>query len=571
MSKVSTKNKKKEIIRPQKKQWPLVVVIVLSVLIVYFSSLKNGLLKWDDNLYIIENNQIKSLGNISLFFSQFYIGNYQPLTLLTYGLIYQFSALEPFLYHFVNVLFHVLNALVLFSFLKILFNKTGLAFLVTLLFALHPMHVESVAWVSGLKDVLYAFFFFISLIYYLKYIRRNKKLYYLLSILFFILSLLSKGQAVALFPVLFLIDYMERGKLFSKWPEKIPFFVLSVVFGIIALFAQKSADTMGDFTSFSFFDQLSLSCYSFFMYVLKILVPFNLSSFYPYPNMDGGKIPFEYRLFLLIIPLVVYGLFRFYKKNRILFFGSLFFIVNIILLIQLIPVGNCIMADRYTYISSVGVNIVIVSLFLKYYELKRWKTILMMFISGYFIFLSVVSYNQTKIWKNDFTLWDNVLSVNPDVEFALVLRGCEYNNREDYQKAIADFNRSIALNPKDGSAYFNRGVARSRTGDFKNAIPDFERADQLKIEKKHLVNLYISWGGALANTGKLIEAMKLFDKAIVLNPNDASVYNNRGITKAMLGNTQSAIDDFDIAIKLNPNFTDAITNKNKALEVISKK
>jgi len=418
---------------------------------------------------------------------------------------------------------------------------------------------------------MYTFFFFVSLIYYLKFIRQNKKSYYLLSVFLFLLSLLSKGQAVALFPVLFLIDYIERGTVFLKWKEKIPFFILSVVFGIIALLAQKSADTMGDLSSISFFGQLALACYSFTMYVLKILVPFNLSSFYPYPAMTEGGLPSEYWLFLLVIPLVFYLLFNFFKENKLLFFGALFFIVNVILLIQLIPVGNCIMADRYTYISSVGLNIVIVSLFLKYYKTKKLKFLLTILLSGYFIFLSATTYHQTKKWKNDFILWDNVLSVDPDIEFALVLRGCEYNGRGEFDKAMVDFNKSIILNPKDGSAYFNRGVAKSKTGNFKNAIPDFEKADEFKIEKKHLVNLYISWGGALANTGKLSEAMKLFDKAIEINPDDASAYNNRGITKAMLGDTKGAIEDFDQAIKLNPDFTDAINNKNKALEVISKK
>jgi protein O-mannosyl-transferase len=571
MSKTIVKNKKKEITKPQKSLWPLIVVLVISVLIIYFPAFKNGLLNWDDNLYITDNNQIKSLENIPLFFSQFYIGNYQPLTLFAYSLIYQFAELQPFLYHFTNVLFHLFNTLLIFYFVKSLIKNTNIAFLVALLFAIHPMHVESVAWVSGLKDVLYTFFFFVSLICYLKFIRKNKKLYYLLSIVFFLFSLLSKGQAVVLFPVLFLVDYLERGKLFSKWIEKIPFFILSVVFGIMAMFAQKSANTMGDLSSISFFEQLALACYSFTMYIIKILFPFNLSSFYPYPTMVNGKIPSEYWLFLLVIPLVAYFLFRFYKKNKWLFFGVLFFIINIILLIQMIPVGNCIMADRYTYISAIGLNIVIISLFLKYFEIKKWKYLLTTLLSGYFIFLAVTAYNQTKKWKNEFTLWDNVLKVYPDIPFVLVLRGCEYNTRGEYDKAMVDFDKAISLDSKDGSAYFNRGVAKSKIGDFKNAIPDFEKADELKIEKKHFVNLYVSWGGALANTGKLKEAMKLFDKAIDLDPNDASVYNNRGITKAMLGDTNGAITDFDMAIKLNPEFTDAINNKNRAMEVMSKK
>ena len=207
--------KKKEEINPNKRILAFIILIVITIIIVYLPALKNGLLNWDDNLYVTDNNVIKNIGNVSAFFNSFYFGNYHPITIFSYSIIYQFSELSPLLYHLVNILFHVLNSLLVFYLIKELLKNINLALIVALLFGIHPMHVESVAWISELKDVQYTFFFLISALYYLKFIRQSKLLFYVISILFFVLSLLSKGQAVTLFPVLLLIDYLERGKLFT--------------------------------------------------------------------------------------------------------------------------------------------------------------------------------------------------------------------------------------------------------------------------------------------------------------------------------------------------------------------
>ncbi len=561
----------KEKSNPQKRLLPYAGLIFLSAIIVYYPALKNGILQWDDNLYVTDNRSINSLANIPFFFKSFFVGNYQPLTMITYSIIWHFNKTAPFLYHFVNILFHVFNSLLVFYFIYELLKDINLGLITGLLFALHPLHVESVAWIAELKDVQYAFFFFISLIFYLKFIRQRKSLYYILSVSSFLLSLLSKGQAVALFPTLLLIDYLESGKFFTRLVEKVPFLLLSLIFGVVAVVAQKSDNTIGDFTNVTFAEQIALASYSLTMYILKIVLPFNLSSFYPYPTMINGKIPGEYWACLLIIPLIIYSLITAFKKNRLIFFGLLFFVANIILLLQLLPVGNCIMADRYTYISAIGLDLIIAYLFLKYINSKKQKLALISLLAVYLIFLSVKSYSQVTIWKNDFTLWNNVLSIYPDISSALVLRGCAYNDKEEYEKALADFNHSIELDSKNGLAYFNRGVSKSKLGDFTGALKDYETADKLKIEKRHLFNFYVSWGGALANTGKINEAMQLFDKAIALDSLNASVYNNRGITKAMMGNMNGALDDFNRAVKLKPDFDEAINNRNKAIQSTAKK
>jgi len=543
------------------------LLIIFATLLVYLPAFKHGLLNWDDNLYVTDNAFIRNFSSIPSYFDRFFFGNYHPLTIFSYSILYHISKLNPLLYHLYNILLHIANALLIFFLIKALFKNINLSFIVALLFAIHPMHVESVAWISELKDVQYTFFYLISLWFYLKFVHQQKKSYYIFSILFFILSLLSKGQAVTLSLVILLIDYRERGKMFTKLTEKIPYFLLSFVFGIVAIMAQKSGNTLSDFSIVSPWEQIALACYSFFIYILKLIFPFQLSAFYPYPALINGNIPEAYWFSLIIIPITAYILWVSYKKNNTVFWGFLFFIVHIFLLLQLIPVGNCIMADRYSYIPSIGIFIIVAQGLLTFLNKSKQKFMLISICSIYGIYLCAFTYHQTQYWKDDFSLWNSVLSVYPNIPSALVLRGYAYNEAEEYQKALVDLNKAISINPKDGLAYLNRGVSKAKLGDFSNAIADFKKAETFNLEKRYQVKLYSNLGGALANVGNLTEAMKAFDKAIELNPNDASAYNNRGIANAMLGNRTNALKDFDTALKLNPAFTDALINKNKILQI----
>ena len=362
----------------------LLFIIVSFTSIIYFKSLFNDLLFWDDNIYVINNKDITNLSFNSLktIFSGFYAYCYLPLTMLTYSLEYHFFGLNPFIYHLDNLVLHLFNIILVFIFIyKLSLGSElreintrqyaiSLAFIVALLFAIHPMHVESVAWISERKDLLYSFFFLSSLIFYIKYISQIKSsiIHYPLSIILFFLSCLSKPTAVTLPFVLILIDYFfNRFSLKSKvklFKEKIPFFILSLLFLIIAFYSQKHEIVVNsaDDSYFNLFHRIFLFSFALTFYLYKVIAPFHLSVIHSFLG-NAKHFPSLYyisSLILLIIPLIIFisG-----KSRKLLIFGFLFFFTTIALSLQIIPFRFAIVCERYTYIPYIGLFFIIACIF----------------------------------------------------------------------------------------------------------------------------------------------------------------------------------------------------------------
>ncbi|MCH8331481.1 MAG: hypothetical protein IH946_08910, partial [Bacteroidetes bacterium] len=259
----------------------LVAVVTFSVL---SPSLKNGFTNWDDTAYITDNNDLREF-SLKRIFTENVLGNYHPLTMLTYNVDYQLFGFDPFYYHLDNLVLHSINAGLVFALLFILLGSWWGALIGALLFGVHPMHVESVSWISERKDLLYTMFFVTGLICYLKYQRNQgiwfKDPFYLLALILFLLSLLSKALAVSFPLVLLLLDYIKRrewGKV--MWMDKIPFFVLSLLFGVIALVAQSESGSIQTYENYSFIDSFLISCYGLLAYIYKFFIPLQLSNLY---------------------------------------------------------------------------------------------------------------------------------------------------------------------------------------------------------------------------------------------------------------------------------------------------
>ena len=538
-------------------------IILLLSFIIYLSVLKNGFV-WDDIKYIINNNLIKNLSwkGIIAIFSNFSNGSYAPLTDLINAVQYKISGLNPAAFHFGSLIFHLINVVLVFWFIRLLCNKWNVAAIAALFFGIHPMQVESVAWASGGSNLFCAAFFLGSLIAYLFYLRRNLKRYYFVSFILFILSLLSKAVAAVLPIVLLLIDYYKDRKITVKiFLEKSPFLILSLGVGILTLLLKNQAGSMTYLTTFSFPQRVIFASYGFVTYLFKLLLPLNLSAFYPYPITNAEAIPtinYTYLFILIGLAAFIFYSTRFSKK---IFFGIGFFAITISLLLQLLPVGGAIMADRYSYVPAIGIFFIAGEGFSLLWG-KKMILITVIVLSAFTVFFSVKTYFRCSIWNNDMTLWNDVINQYQTIPFAYYNRGIVYMNEKKYDQALYDYSKAIALNPNYPEPYYNRGIVFMNEKRYDQALDDFSKA--IKFNPK-FIQAYINRGIVFMKEGKYLQAINDCNKAIELNPNNAEAYYNRGSVFMNSKKYDQALDDFSKAIAQNSNYVEAFINRGVVL------
>lgn len=547
------------------------IAIVIITFFCFSGALKNELTNWDDQQYIIDNPLIKSLSgeNVIEIFSNNIMGNYHPLAILSFAIDYNLYHLSPKGFHATSIIIHLLNVILVFTFFRLLTGQVIVAFLTALLFGIHPMHVESVAWVSERKDVLYTLFYMAALCTYMFFINQQKRkwLFYALTFMFFIFSLLSKGQAVTLPVVLLLIDYLLKRKFDKKILfEKIPFFILSLAMGIVAITAQKESGAITEIPLFPIFDRILFASYAFLDYLLKLLLPLNLSAFYPYPIKVQSLYPVIFYASPLILLVLVVLFFRFIKKYKELVFGIAFFIVNIILLLQLLPVGGSIMSERYTYLSYIGLFFVIGNLFSQMWysssrKILKFKYFFAFILISYLFFLGFSTINRVKIWKNSETLWTDVIKKNPAAVIAYGNRGSYYQKQGRLDLAMKDFNEALRLKPDHPETLINRSDIYRINGQYDLSIADCNKA---LAAKNNYSGAYMNRGIAYCIVGRYDEAFSDFGKVISQDPKNANVYCNRGNLYDMKGFIDSAISDYSMAIKLQPEYAEAFYNRGKS-------
>jgi Flp pilus assembly protein TadD len=537
-----------------------VIAGLILTLIVYIPSLTNGLTNWDDNIYVnspyVSN---LSLTGIVKIFSVYFAGNYHPFTLLSLGIDHLIGGNNPFMFHFTNLVLHLLNTLLVFLLVRRLTKNDLLAIFTFILFGVHTLHVESVAWVSERKDVLYSFFFLLSLTIYTSFASGRKGLYYGLSLLCFLLSLLAKGQAVILVVLLPFIDYVKGRKWFSAsvLSEKIPFFLLSMIFSWVAFRAQESGHTL-HFEYFSLPQRFAFASFGTAQYLIKSIIPFNLSAFYPYsPKLANGSIPAFYWLYLIFLPVFFTGFYFLFKRSKIYAFGLSLFFLSLLPLLQLIPVGSAIMADRYFYIPSVGL---LLCFAFGLMEIKNTRIRYSIFILFILIF-SIQSFSRCRIWKDSITLWDDVINKYPDLKDAFCNRGSAYGELGQWDKAVVDYSRMIEIDPKDRDGYYSRGVAYANLGQWEKAIANYSRA--IEIDPKYPV-AYYNQGIAFYNLREMDKAIANYSRAIEVDPNYALAYSNRGVAYAAQGQWEKAVTDFSKTIEIDPDDTKAYYNRDIA-------
>lgn len=522
-------------------------IVIGITLAVYLSSINNGFTNWDDDKYITQNTSIQSV-DFKKLFSSYEQGNYHPLTMLSYSLEYQFFKLNPKPYHATNILLHTLNSLLVLLFIWLLCKQKWVAFITAILFAIHPMHVESVAWISERKDVLYTFFYLSALCTYIVYLQKqsNKSAYYIVTLLLFVLAILSKGMAISFSVMLFVIDYFFDRKVTTKtFLEKLPFLLLALVFGAIAIMAQKSGNAIDDVAEYNFFERILFSSYALLTYLWKLILPIGLSCFYRYPA-EATYLPFIFYIAPVIVFVIIYLIYKYKNTNRDLVFAFAFFFISIAMVIQVLPVGAAIVAERYTYISYIGLFFFIGRIGNNYIEInpKQFNVLIGLAFIVIAVY-SIMSYQRTKVWKNSITLWTDAIEKDDSFPLAFNSRGDAYFVSENYVKAIPDFTSSIQLNYRTPDVYYKRGLARFRTQQYAAAVTDY---DTVIILDNKFPDIYYSRGLANSNVGNYEQAIADYSLELKNNPNYAKVYNDRGVAYDNAGKLNDALSDYTQAI-----------------------
>ncbi len=531
------------------------LALVIITFLIYSKSLNNQFTNWDDEQYITKNIAITSLHGDSVgytfkkAFSSFVVGNYHPLTMLSYCIEYNKYKLNPKPYHLTNLILHILNTLLVFAFIWLLTKQKWVSFITALLFTIHPMHVESVSWVSERKDVLYAFFYLTSLCTYILYVKQEnqKSLFYVLTFILFLFAIFSKAIAVTIPIVFIVIDYyLNRDISLKSLKEKIPFFVCSVIIGIVAIKAQAAYDAIGSSTQYNYLDHILFSCYGILNYLVKLLIPINLSCFYAYPAKENGMYPLFFYMAPLLLLAIVFVLYKLQllKKKEVLF-GLLFFVITILLVIQLLPVGDALVADRYTYLPYIGLFFIITQqanyLIEKFQEkLKSLKPLLIGLFLVIAILFSYMSHQRSLVWKDSFTLWNNALENSPPAYISYYCRGNAYSQMNEYNKAIADFNAANQYDSTNCNLYYSRGHAYYFTGQYEKSIEDLSKTIHMN---NNYFDAYLTRGGAYLNLKNYTKAIEDFSAALSLNPTNAATFCNRAITYLYMQQYQLALND----------------------------
>ncbi len=579
----------------------------------YLPSLENEFTNWDDPTYVTENKLIQKTNseNIKKIFSPtegVVSLNYHPITMYSLALNYSKHKLEPHSYFVWNLFIHLLNTLLVFIFIYKLSNKNEIVSAITAAcFGLHPMHVESVAWISERKDLLYTLFFLSGAIVYLNYLKSGRVFSLILVFILFALSCLSKAMAVSLVPVLFLIDYLQARKFTVKTIlEKTPFIILALIIGYHAVVVQ-SKEAMNEFDTFTIAQRFMFASYGFMMYLSKLFVPFHLSAFYPYPNVnDLGNIPSIFYIApfvcLAIIGLPLFLIWKFKKELLPVFvFGMGFFIVTIILVLQFISVGSAIMADRYSYIPYIGIFFMLSSIA---YNLVKEKKVIMIIGTAIVISFAYLCMQRVPVWHNTETLWTDVIEKYPyRVEVAYKNRGNYYAQNNRVKEAYDDHETLInKMKSQDAGVYVNFANICGLLKDFPKSLEVYSQA--LKIKKTDNYDIYLNRAITYSMMQQFDKAMMDFDTAATMKPNDDKLiqnrsfvylqikeydkaiadYNvlmerfpdvkdypfNRALAKFNKGMYNEAIDDFGLSIKLKPDNADAYFNISLAYKLLGK-
>ncbi|MFA6093427.1 MAG: tetratricopeptide repeat protein [Elusimicrobiota bacterium] len=574
---------------------PLAVAVITFAC--FYPALHNGFVNFDDKQFLTENLDYRgfSWNHLKWMFTTLHMGNYAPLTWLSWAVDYRFWGMDPFGYHLGNILLHAANA-VLFYFLALeLFGKampitsqdermkTQVAAVITaLFFSIHPLRVESVAWAAERRDVLSGFFYLGAVLFY----ARGQVLP---SLTAYILSLLSKGMGVSLPMILIALDIYPlrrigpdprtwlKAECRGVFLEKIPYLLLAAVFAAVGFFGQHSPETMRVFSEYGWLPRMAQACFGLAFYLWKTISPVNLSPLYELPvYLD----PFAWRFIacgitVLILSAIFWMIRRRWMPVLLVWLG---YIATLSPVLGFMQFGSQIAADRYTYLACLGWALLLGGGLLMICKRNVRERLILFLTPVVFLFLlvlGVLTWRQAHVWRDSETLWTHALSIDPKLVAAHNNLGVELAAQDRLEEAIAHFRAALLLHPGDATAGGNcaalfqrQALASAKAGKLTEAHAAYFKA---LVLRPYDPRIHMDLANALKAEGKYQEAAARYSIALQLDPKYAPlVYNNIGLMFAGRANHLQAIEYYRQALKAKPDYDVAYLNLGNALFMLQK-
>jgi len=601
--------------------------LIVITLAVYWQTRNHEFVSYDDDAYVIENPHVQAgltRQTIIWSFTTTHVANWHPLTWLSHMMDCQLYGLNPSGHHLTNVLFHLVNTVLLFLLLNRITGASWRSGFVAALFAVHPLHVESVAWVAERKDVLCTLFWLLTMWAYIYYVEKPRLHRYLLTLLTLGLGLMAKPMLVTLPFVLLLLDYWPLGR-FQAGPagsndqgqvqvplssvktrspssrliwEKAPFFIVSLASCVVTFLVQQKGGAVETVEAFPLTIRIGNALVSYVSYMGKMIWPQGLAVFYPHP---GTSLPgWQAVAAGLLLIFITIGVIRAGRKRAYLTVGWLWYLGTLVPVIGLVQVGAQALADRYTYVPLIGLFIMISWFIPDLLTGWRHRGIVLggaavTVVSA----LMVCTWMQLQHWKNDITLFEHALKVTANNYVAHDSLGNALAQKGMLEQAITHYQEALKINPNLVNTHNNLGVALLKRGEINRAIVQYYQALRLKSDSAEthnnlgvaLFNLgqldkaighyltaikldpnfskaHNNLGNALARKGKLDEAISQYSRALELKTNYPEAHNNLGVALAQQGRMDEAIVQFDQALRLKPDYAQARTNLGYALDLV---
>ena len=571
------------------------LLLAVSIVVVYWQTGNFDFVNYDDPIYVKDNPLVKhglTLDGIKWALTMVYASNWHPLSWISHMIDVDLFGMRPGMHHLTNVLFHVLNSILLFIVMNRMTSARWRSALAAAIFALHPIHVESVAWISERKDVLSTFFWILTMLCYHWYVQGPRISKYLWVVVIFTLGLMAKPMLVTLPFVLLLLDLwpLKRAEGINKPPadssvtrhawrqikyqpcmpwlmlEKVPLMIIALLVCGETFYAQTIGGSVSSLERLSFASRIQNTIASYVTYLGKMIWPLNLAVFYPYPKHFNAELVAADFLFLICVTVIVIMSVR---KLPYLVTGWFWYLGTLIPVIGIVQVGSQSMGDRYAYIPSVGIFIIVswglTDIF------RRWnyggRVVLSILSVGVLGLYTCSTYIQISTWKNSETLFSHALDVTNDNYLAYNNLGVALYNRGDVDGAIQHYQESLKIKSNYINAHCNLGIALTKEKKYTEAFVHYKEC--LLIEPGY-PEAYYNMGVAFSDMGRKDEAFNQYLEALKNNPNHENAHNNLGLLLAEKGNFDEAIQHYLKALRANPdntrtriNLTDALLKKGR--------